>query len=163
MRYLLIDRILRLEVGKRLVAVKNISLSEDFFTYHFVGSPVMPGALLIESMAQAATALLELSSDMRKKALLVMVESAKFRALVRPGDQLKITVTVVSGDGELVRTDASIKSGDLVVANGYLVFALKDAEEFYPSRIRDWVDVMYEGWLRGAEVIRGPDTPKESA
>ena len=163
MRYLLIDRILRLEVGKRLVAVKNISLSEDFFTYHFVGSPVMPGALLIESMAQAATALLELSSDMRKKALLVMVDSAKFRTLLRPGDQLQITVTVASRDNDLVRTSASVKLGDLAAADAFLVFAMKDAEEFYPSRIRDWVDVMYEGWLRGAEVIRGPDTPKESA
>ena len=163
MRYLLIDRILRLEVGKRLVAVKNISLSEDFFTYHFVGSPVMPGALLIESMAQAATALLELSSDMRKKALLVMVDSPKFRTLLRPGDQLQITVTVASRDNDLVRTSASVKLGDLAAADAFLVFAMKDAEEFYPSRIRDWVDVMYEGWLRGAEVIRDPDTPKESA
>jgi 3-hydroxyacyl-[acyl-carrier-protein] dehydratase len=163
MRYLLIDRIVRLEVGKQLVAIKNISLSEDVFTYHFVGSPVMPGALLIESMAQAATALLELSSDIRRKALLVMVESAKFRSLVRPGDQLQITVTVASRDADLVRTNASIKLRDIAVADALLVFAMTDAEEFYPGRIRDWVDVMYEGWLRGAEVIRSPDTPKEPA
>ncbi len=161
MRYLLIDRVLRLEVGKRLVAIKNVSLSEDVFTYHFVGSPVMPGALLIESMAQAGTALLELSSDMTKKALLVMVENAKFRALVRPGDQLQITVTTVSAADDLIRTSAIVKSSDLVVADARLVFALKDAEEFYPARVRHLIDTVYEGWLQGAEVIAPADTSEE--
>jgi 3-hydroxyacyl-[acyl-carrier-protein] dehydratase len=67
MRYLMIDRVERIERGRRLTAVKNVSLSEDYFREHFIGSPVMPGALLIESLAQAATALLEISREHRDR------------------------------------------------------------------------------------------------
>ncbi len=85
MRYLLIDRIQQVEFEKQLLAIKNVALSEDVYSEHFFGFPVMPGALLIECLAQAGTALLEISSDFKKKALLVMVEHAKFRRFVHPG------------------------------------------------------------------------------
>ena len=77
MRYLLIDRIEFLKVNDNIRAVKCITLSEDVFSDHFFGYPVFPGALLVEVIAQAGTALLEYSSDFQKKALLVMVDQTK--------------------------------------------------------------------------------------
>lgn len=90
MRYLLIDKIKIMECNKKITAVKNVALSEDVFFDHFAGYPVMPGALQIEAVAQAATALPEVSSDFKSKALLNIVDKAKFRRLVKPGDQLLI-------------------------------------------------------------------------
>ena len=84
MRYLLIDKIKQLELNKQITAIKNVALSEDVFTDHFIGYPVMPGALQIEAVAQAATALLEVSANFKVKAILTIVEKVKFRELVKP-------------------------------------------------------------------------------
>ena len=148
MRYVLIDRIERLEIDKKIVAIKNVTLSEDIFSEHFVGYPVMPGALQIESMAQAGTALLEVSAEVTgnpqsqvsatvtQKALLIMVLRAKFRALVSPGDQLRVTITLLSRDRDTAETDGTIHSGDRLVAEARLVFALQDVKKFYPENIK---------------------------
>src|SRR5512140_2782338 len=98
MRYLLIDRVTDLEINRKLRAIKNAALSEDVYSDHFFGYPVMPGALMIESLAQAGTILLEVSCRWTQKAVLVMVEKAKFRSFVRPGDQLIIDMTLSSND-----------------------------------------------------------------
>lgn len=165
MRYVLIDRIERLEIGKHIVAIKNVTLSEDVFTEHFVGYPVMPGALLIESLAQAGTALLEVSDGMAgkehatvpanitKKALLIMVLRAKFKALVRPGDQLRIGVTLLSRDNDTAETDGTIRSGERLVAEAKLVFAVQDVAKFYPEHIKQLVETGYDVLLRDAEII----------
>jgi 3-hydroxyacyl-[acyl-carrier-protein] dehydratase len=153
MRYLLIDRIERLEINKQITAIKNVTMSEDVFSEHFIGSPVMPGALLIESLAQAGTALLEVSVDVKKKALLVMVVRAKFRALVRPGDQLLITVKLLSQDNDMAETDGTIHVGDRLVADARLVFAVQDVEKFYPEQIRNIIEAGYDVLLRDAQVV----------
>ena len=106
MRYLLIDRIQRLEFNKRILAIKNVALSEDIYSDHFFGFPVMPGALLIESVAQAGTALLEVSANYKKKALLIIVEQAKFRSLVQPGDQRAIFANRLSFDNHSAQQPA---------------------------------------------------------
>ena len=67
MRYLFIDRIKTIECNKSITAIKNVALSEDVFIDHFIGYPVMPGALQIETVAQAATALLEVSANFKIK------------------------------------------------------------------------------------------------
>ena len=153
MRYWLIDRVDRMETGRRIVATKSVSLAEDVFADHFVGAPVMPGALLIESLAQAATVLLEYPHEYRKKALLVMVERAKFRSIVRPGDQLRIEVTLDQDDGEMVRTHGTIEGQKARVADATLVFHLTDAEEFYPPATRHIVKIAYEVILKDAEIV----------
>jgi len=157
MRYLFIDRIQRLEVDKRLVAVKNVALSEDVFFDHFVGHPVMPGALLIECLAQAGTALLEVSANYKKKALLIIVDQAKFRSLVRPGDQLAIAVHLLSGDQASAQMDGTIHVGERLVMNARLTFALKDTDEFYPAKTRHIVEAVYDFWLQDAEIIPAPE------
>lgn len=165
MRYVLIDRIERLEIDRQIVAIKNVALSEDVFSEHFVGCPIMPGALLIESLAQAGTALLEVSLDSRKavhskvsvsvtkKALLVMVIRAKFRSLVRPGDQLRVSAKLISRGNDLAETDGIIHVGDRLVADARLVFALQDAENFYPGNVRQIVEAGYNVLLQDATII----------
>lgn len=154
MRYILLDKIERIDHARRLHAVKTVSRSEDFFTDHFPGQPVMPGALLIECMAQAGTALLELSEDLRVKALLVMVERAKFRTPVRPGDSMLVDVSVESRDGEWARVSGAIRVQERVVADATLTFSLNEVEAFYPEVIRSIVRMAYADMLRGA--IVGP-------
>jgi 3-hydroxyacyl-[acyl-carrier-protein] dehydratase len=158
MRYLLIDRIDHLKVDDHLRAVKNVSLSEDIFFEHFFGNPVFPGALLIESVAQAGTALLEYSSDFKKKALLVMVDQTKFRALVKPGDQLTITVKIISASDGSARLEGEIKNDQQVVMNGIFSFALQEIDHFYPKRIRYMMDLVYEMWLDKCEIVKNEET-----
>lgn len=153
MRYLLIDRILRLESNKELSAIKSVALSEDIYADHFIGSPVTPGAMLIESLAQAGTALLEYSTQFEKKALLVIVEQAKFRALVRPGDQLRIAVNITSLANDSAQMEGRIHVLDRLVMDAQLTFALKPAVEFYPPKTRHLMEAVYEVWLREAEII----------
>jgi len=160
MRYLLIDRILRLEVNRQILAIKNVALSEDVYTEHFFGFPVMPGALLIESLAQAGTALLEVSANFEKKALLIMVDHAKFRAMVRPGDQLAITMTMLSCSHDSAQMEGMIHVAGHLVMSARLAFAIKEAGEFYNPIARTWVETMYQSWLRDAEIIGQQKTPE---
>jgi 3-hydroxyacyl-[acyl-carrier-protein] dehydratase len=158
MRYLLIDRIDHLKVNDHLRAVKNVALSEDIFFEHFFGNPVFPGALLIESVAQAGTALLEYSSDFKKKALLVMVDQTKFRSLVKPGDQLTVSVKIISaGDGS-ARLEGEIKNDQDVVMNGIFSFALQEIDQFYPKRIRYMMELVYEMWLDKCEIVKNEES-----
>lgn len=161
MRYYLIDRVTYLEYHRSIRAIKSVALSEDVFADHFYGNPVMPGALQIESLAQAGTVLLELSSGYRHKAVLALIDRAKFRGLVRPGDQLQIEMTVLSSDGGLVRTDAAIRVGEQVVTSARLTFALRPIDDFYPAETRHLVELLYNTFLRGATVVGGPDARPE--
>ena len=156
MRYIMIDRIDRMTVGSHIVATKSVALAEDVFADHFVGSPVMPGALMIESLAQAGTFLLEYPHKLRKKALLIMVERAKFRAVVRPGDQLKIELKVDQNDGDLVRTHGTIEGRKGMVAEATLVFHLTSSEEFYPPAMRDAIEAAFKIFFRDTEILPAP-------
>jgi len=151
MRYLLIDKIKKIECNKHITAIKNVALSEDVFTDHFIGYPVMPGAMLIEAVAQASTALLEVSADFKVKALLTIVDKAKFRKIVRPGDCLLINVNIISMQSDSAMLDCEISVNDIIVMDGKLVFSLRPADEFYPPRTRAYIDSIYEYWLEGAE------------
>ncbi|MGB0135112.1 3-hydroxyacyl-ACP dehydratase FabZ [Dokdonella sp.] len=94
--FLLIDRVLEYEDGKRLTALKNVTFNEPFFQGHFPGHPVMPGVLVIEALAQASGALVQLSAsqDPNQPALfyLVKIDKARFTRIVVPGDQLILEV-----------------------------------------------------------------------
>ena len=97
--FLLVDRVisLQMEPTKTIIATKNVTINEPFFTGHFPGNPVMPGVLIIEAMAQAAGILASLDAELdgRRGALnyLVKVDNARFTRIVRPGDQLELEVT----------------------------------------------------------------------
>lgn len=150
MRFLFIDRIVSLTAHRDVVALKNVALSDEVFRDHFPGCPVMPASLLIESLHQAATVLLEVSSTFSRKALPVMLDRTKFRALVQPGDQLRIQVTLLSLETDSARLDGTIHVGDRLVASAGLTFSLQDADTFYPPHARAWVQSTYAYWLREA-------------
>ena len=97
--FLLIDRVIEVDQGKRIVALKNVSINEPFFTGHFPSVPVMPGVLTIEAMAQAGAilGLLEHNPDELKNALVYFmgIDEAKFRRPIVPGDQMRIVADVL--------------------------------------------------------------------
>jgi len=98
--FLLIDKVLNIEIGKSLTAIKNVSFNEPQFTGHFPSQPIMPGVLIIEALAQA-TGILAFKSEVGKPQegqiyMLVGVDNARFKRMVEPGDQLKLEVEVVT-------------------------------------------------------------------
>ena len=128
MRYLLLDRITSLEQPDRATGVKCCALSEDYLADHFPGHPVMPGALLLEGLAQLGGVLVEASARLRGEgeghALLLSADKARFRQLVRPGDRVDLDVHTVqqSGTGGRVRGVARVEGA--VVAEAELTYAL---------------------------------------
>ena len=92
---LLIDRVEELIPGEKAVAKRNVTINEELFNGHFPGNPVMPGALIVEALAQTgAVALLSLPEFKGKTAYFGGIKSAKFRKVVRPGDSLRLEVTL---------------------------------------------------------------------
>ena len=129
MRFFLIDRITKWQVGTTAEAIKNVALSEDFFDDHFPRRPVMPGVLIIEGMAQLSGLLLEATLkekyDRDAKAILTVLERTKFREPIRPGDSLKYQTQIssVNANGGKVSAQA-LCNGRVVVTTG-MVFAFK--------------------------------------
>ena len=95
--FLLVDRVLELEPGRRIVALKNVTINESFFQGHFPGAPVMPGVLIVEAMAQSGAVLLLHDMPDRDSKLVYFtgIDHARFRRTVRPGDQLRFTLEVL--------------------------------------------------------------------
>jgi len=97
--FLLVDRVLDYEAGKKITCIKNVTMNEPFFEGHFPGHPVMPGVLIIEGMAQAGGVLVGLSMGDEFKdniCYFVGVENTRFRRPVVPGDQLRIEMEAIS-------------------------------------------------------------------
>ncbi len=97
--FLLVDRILEMEEGKRIVGIKNVTINEPFFQGHFPGSPIMPGVLIIEAMAQT-WGILALASEPNKagskNVLFLGIDNARFRRPVYPGDQLRFELQALN-------------------------------------------------------------------
>lgn len=108
--FLFIDRILEVERKKRIVAIKNVSINEPFFQGHFPGYPIMPGALVVESIAQAGGTLLLPEVPDRENKLMVFtsIERAKFRRPVLPGDQLRIEINVLNWRSRAVKMEGRV-------------------------------------------------------
>ena len=103
--FLLVDAIEEMERWKRIVGIKNVTINEDFFQGHFPGKPIMPGVLIIESMAQTGGLLLLQEMPDREKKLLyfVAIDDARFRRPVVPGDQLRVEVNVLAWRGDFLQ------------------------------------------------------------
>ncbi len=155
MRFFLIDKITKWDVGVGAEAIKNVALSEDFFDDHFPRRPVMPGVLIIEGMAQISGLLLEASLkdkyDQDGKAVLTVLERTKFRDMVRPGDTLRYETEVVSVNksGGKVSTKA-MRDGKVVVTTG-MVFGFKYVDDpLLESRRRElmkvWMADLEKAW-----------------
>jgi UDP-3-O-[3-hydroxymyristoyl] N-acetylglucosamine deacetylase/3-hydroxyacyl-[acyl-carrier-protein] dehydratase len=103
--FLLVDRILEIEEGKRIVGLKNVTINEPFFQGHFPGHPIMPGVLIIESMAQVGGMLLmrTIADPSSKVVYFMSLDNIKFRRPVRPGDQLRLELEVTQIRGATCR------------------------------------------------------------
>ena len=123
--FLLIDRVLEMEVGKKCVALKNVTMNEPFFQGHFPQEPVMPGVLIIEALAQTgAVAMLSMEEFKGKIVFFGGIDKAKFRGTVTPGDTLRLEVEMIK-----IKRNAGIGKGiayvgDKKVAEGELTFMI---------------------------------------
>jgi len=150
MRFLLLDRITSWELGKCAEGTKNVALSEDFFDDHFPLKPIMPGALIVEGIAQLSGLLLEESikaSEGRSvKALMSIIEKAKFRIPAYPGDQLtyKAGITSLNEMGGKIEGEAYI--GERLAVQCSLVFSFHNFDKPELEKRRSAV---LELWLRG--------------
>ena len=130
--FLLVDRILELEPGKRAVGIKNVTINEPFFQGHWPEQPVMPGVLILEAMAQVAGVMLLTMLENRDKnvtAFMAGVDRVRFRRTVRPGDQLVIEAVMVRQKGNMGRVQAEAKVDGQVACEGEFSFALVEQEE----------------------------------
>jgi len=130
--FLLVDRVTEVEVGKKLVAFKNVTINEDFFNGHFPGHPVMPGVLILEALAQACALLAYKSSGLDPKQLviyLMAIDNAKFRKPVVPGDRLTLTAEVVRVKGVIWKQrGVATVDGAVVAEADFLATAVKKGE-----------------------------------
>jgi UDP-N-acetylglucosamine acyltransferase len=122
----LVDAVTHHEPGRRIVAVKNVTVNEEFFQGHFPGTPLMPGVLMIESLTQVATLLLFGHDEPPGpgRAWLRGVDNAKFRRQVVPGDRLELEVSMGRRRGRLTRAIAKASVGEHVVAEADLIIAI---------------------------------------
>jgi beta-hydroxyacyl-ACP dehydratase FabZ len=128
---LLVDRILELEEGKRVVGLKNVTANEPFFQGHFPGAPVMPGVLIVEAMAQCSAIIFLLDLPDREKKLFMFggVDKARFRKPVVPGDQLIMECNVLQRRSSTARVAGVAKVNGNVVAEAEMISVMTDRPE----------------------------------
>ncbi|HNC45820.1 MAG TPA: 3-hydroxyacyl-ACP dehydratase FabZ, partial [Acidobacteriota bacterium] len=126
--FLLVDRIIELDPGKRVVGLKNVTINEPFFQGHFPGLPVMPGVLIIEAMAQTGGMLMLGSvNDPQSKILLFTgIDEAKFRRPVVPGDTLRIEMTLLRFKGKVCKLQGRVFVEDKLAAEAEITSVLVD-------------------------------------
>ena len=129
--FLLVDRVEELDIeGKRLVAIKNVTMNEPYFQGHYPGLPVMPGVLQIEAMAQAAAIfMLFQPSNAGKTPLFTGIDRVKFRRQVGPGDQLRIVIEVGRMKPRVAKCETKCFVGDQLACEAELTCMLADAPE----------------------------------
>ncbi len=121
--FVMVDRILEYEVGKRIVGMKNVSMGEPFFQGHFPGQPVMPGVLILEGMAQVGAVLAYLSSDSIEGKLVYFagLDKVRFRQVVRPGDQLIFRLELTRQKSKLTKMSGKAYVDDVLVTEAELL------------------------------------------
>ncbi|ASA23091.1 3-hydroxyacyl-ACP dehydratase FabZ [Paenibacillus donghaensis] len=123
--FLLIDRIIELEPGKRAVGCKNVSINEPFFTGHFPEYPVMPGILLVEALAQVGGVAMFRSEDAGSKiGLLAGIDNCRFKRQVTPGDQLRLEFEVTRVKGQIVKGHGTATVNGELVCAAEIMFAI---------------------------------------
>lgn len=150
MRFFMLDKIIEWELGERAKAIKNISLSEDFFDDHFPRHPIMPGVLVIEALAQLSGLLLEatVERDHKKKvkALLTLLEKVKFRNISKPGDTLLLNSEIVSVHEDSGKVKTIAKVDEKVIAETGMIFVWVSLEDPELEKKRQQ---LLNFWLQG--------------
>lgn len=131
--FLLLDRVLELEPGKSIVAIKNVAINEPFFQGHFPEKPIMPGVMILEAMAQAAAILsyktLNLSRSDNLLYYFVGIDNARFKKPVIPGDQLLLEITLLRTVRGIGKFTAVARVGEAVVAAAELLCTIRAADD----------------------------------
>src|SRR5688500_2638224 len=156
---MLVDAIIEHDAGVRLVAVKNVTVNEEFFQGHFPGAPLMPAVLMIESFVQVATILLleRDGSPANMRVYLRGVNDAKFRKQVVPGDRLRVEVTLGKRRASLAVAQAAAFIDDQLVAECELLLGLTpDRTEIHPTAIVHASADVGEGTVIGPHAVIGP-------
>ncbi len=124
--FLLIDEVLELEPGRRVVARRGVRAEDPWFAGHFPGRPVMPGVLIVEAMAQTgAVAVLVEEGNRGKIAFFAGIDDCRFKRIVEPGDELTLTCEIDTVRGPIGRGKATAHVGDELAARGTLTFAVE--------------------------------------
>ena len=130
--FLMVDRIVELDPGKRCVGIKNVTINEPFFQGHFPGHPVMPGVLIVEAMAQVAGIMAYAASDdltKKKVTYFMSIDNAKFRKPVFPGDQLRIEIETTYSRRGIWGVDGKAYVGETLVTEAALKATFADKAE----------------------------------
>ena len=121
--FLLLDRVVELVPGERIVALKNVTANEPFFQGHFPGYPVMPGVLIVEALAQAGAVMMlkSIEDPQNKIPFFAGIDRAKFRRQVVPGDQLRLELTVLRQRGPTCKLEAKAYVGEEIAAEAEIM------------------------------------------
>ena len=123
--FLLVDKVIELEEGKRAVGIKNVTANEPFFQGHFPNYPIMPGVLIIEAMAQVGcVAMMSMDENKGKLGVFAGIDKVRFKKEVRPGDTLTMEVEMLSVRRNIGKATAKAFVGEELACTGELVFAL---------------------------------------
>jgi 3-hydroxyacyl-[acyl-carrier-protein] dehydratase len=149
MRYFLLDKVTELRPGELARGVKCVTLSDEVLHDHFPDYPVMPGALIVESMAQLAGFLLETSLNRPdaplRRALLVQIQQAKFHETAGPGDRLELEVKIDSTLEGAAQVSGEARVGERRIARAVLTFVLK---EIPSEKVHDQRRYLYALWTK---------------
>ena len=132
MRHFHLDRIESLEPGVRAVGLRAVALSDDAFTEHFPGNPVLPGVYLLEGIAQTAGVLLWETSARSRIGVMVSVDRARFTSFARPGEVVRFAVEIDSFDERAARVRAVATVGERQVGVASLTFSMQPRERVIP-------------------------------
>lgn len=128
--FLLVDKIVEIEYGKKAIGIKNVTINEPFFQGHFPGNPIMPGVLIVEAMAQVgAVAILSLDEYKGKLAVFAGIDGLRFKRQVVPGDTLRMEVEMLAIKRGVGKAKASAYVDGELAASGELLFAIVKGKE----------------------------------
>lgn len=121
--FLLVDRIVELDGGKRAVGIKNVTINEPYFIGHFPGYPIMPGVLIVEALAQVGGIAMSEGGGGNKIGLLTGIDQCRFKRQVKPGDQLHLAFDVTRAKGPIVKGQGVATVNGELVCEAEIMFA----------------------------------------
>jgi 3-hydroxyacyl-[acyl-carrier-protein] dehydratase len=163
MRWIWIDKFIEFHSGKRAVAIKNVTLAEEYLHDHFPGFPVMPESLMIEAMAQTSGILVGEARKFQEKVILAKIRKAVFFDYIRPGDTIKIDAKIESITAEAASTTGRITCGDKLIAEIDLMFSHIDqnlAGKEFPKENFVFTG-MFESLLRDVLITGAGQKPEQ--